>query len=100
MGKCRELNAETVANRAKVQTSQKLSHDDQQTIAELKEVSTLVNVMFKHWNSKKEHWKLTGLVTIFISYSYPLFEFFFIYVLTYKEFLIKCHFFHIYCFGQ
>lgn len=39
MGKCRELNAETVANRAKVQTSQKLSHDDQQTIAQLKDVN-------------------------------------------------------------
>ncbi|CAG2227319.1 Cilia- and flagella-associated protein 58 [Mytilus edulis] len=37
MGKCRELNAETVANRAKVTTSQKLSNDDTQTIAELKE---------------------------------------------------------------
>ncbi|CAC5425876.1 Cilia- and flagella-associated protein 58 [Mytilus coruscus] len=37
MGKCRELNAETVANRAKVSTSQKLSNDDTQTIAELKE---------------------------------------------------------------
>lgn len=39
MGKCRELNAETVANRAKVTTSQKLSTDDQQTIAEMKEVN-------------------------------------------------------------
>jgi len=36
MQKCRELNAELVANSAKVQTALKLSQDDQNTIASLK----------------------------------------------------------------
>ena len=36
MKKCRELNAELVANAAKVQTALKLSEEDQSTIAALK----------------------------------------------------------------
>lgn len=39
MQKCRELNAEIVANSAKVATALKLSQDDQHTITELKKVS-------------------------------------------------------------
>merc|ERR1712166_1320085 len=40
--KCRELNAEIVANAAKVQTALKLSQEDQNTIASLKkEISNL-----------------------------------------------------------
>ena len=38
MQKCRELNAEIVANAAKVQTALKLSQEDQTTIASLKKV--------------------------------------------------------------
>ena len=38
MQKCRELNAEIVANSAKVATALKLSQDDQSTIASLKKV--------------------------------------------------------------
>ena len=38
MNKCRELNAEIVANSAKVATALKLSQDDQSTIAQLKKV--------------------------------------------------------------
>ena len=40
MQKCRELNAEIVANAAKVQTALKLSQEDQTTIASLKKVRT------------------------------------------------------------
>ena len=39
MNKCRELNAEIVANSAKVATALKLSQDDQSTIAQLKKVT-------------------------------------------------------------
>lgn len=39
MHKCRELNAEIVANSAKVSTALKLSQEDQTTIAQLKKVS-------------------------------------------------------------
>ena len=39
MQKCRELNAEIVANSAKVATALKLSQEDQATIASLKKVS-------------------------------------------------------------
>jgi hypothetical protein len=38
MQKCRELNAEIVANSAKVSTALKLSQEDQATIASLKKV--------------------------------------------------------------
>jgi len=38
MQKCRELNAEIVANSAKVSTALKLSQDDQATINNLKKV--------------------------------------------------------------
>ena len=38
MQKCRELNAEIVANSAKVATALKLSQEDQATIASLKKV--------------------------------------------------------------
>ena len=40
MQKCRELNAEIVANSAKVATALKLSQEDQATIASLKKVAT------------------------------------------------------------
>ena len=39
MQKCRELNAEIVANASKVQTALKLSQEDQTTIASLKKVN-------------------------------------------------------------
>ena len=39
MQKCRELNAEIVANSAKVATALKLSQEDQATIASLKKVT-------------------------------------------------------------
>ena len=42
MGKCRELNAEIVANAAKVSTALKLSQEDQTTISSLKKVVFLV----------------------------------------------------------
>ena len=49
MNKCRELNAEIVANSAKVATALKLSQDDQSTIAQLKKVKyDGVAVMFKN----------------------------------------------------
>ncbi len=38
MQKCRELNAELVANSAKVQTALKLGQEDQNTIASLRKV--------------------------------------------------------------
>ena len=38
MQKCRELNAEIVANSAKVSTALKLSQDDQATISNMKQV--------------------------------------------------------------
>ena len=38
MQKCRELNAEIVANASKVQTALKLSQEDQTTISSLKKV--------------------------------------------------------------
>ena len=41
MQKCRELNAEIVANASKVQTALKLSQEDQTTIASLKKVNIL-----------------------------------------------------------
>ena len=41
MGKCRELNAEIVANAAKVSTALKLSQEDQTTISSLKKVDVL-----------------------------------------------------------
>ena len=40
MQKCRELNAEIVANSAKVSTALKLSQDDQATISNLKKVTS------------------------------------------------------------
>jgi DNA repair exonuclease SbcCD ATPase subunit len=43
MHKCRELNAELVANSAKVQTALKLGQEDQNTISTLKKVK-----IFKH----------------------------------------------------
>ena len=43
MQKCRELNAEIVANSAKVATALKLSQEDQATIASLKKVSLSEN---------------------------------------------------------
>lgn len=43
MQKCRELNAEIVANSAKVSTALKLSQEDQATIASLKKVRFLWN---------------------------------------------------------
>ena len=39
MQKCRELNAEIVANSAKVSTALKISQDDQSTISSLKKVN-------------------------------------------------------------
>ena len=44
MQKCRELNAEIVANSAKVSTALKLSQEDQNTITALKKV--LINIYF------------------------------------------------------
>ena len=44
MQKCRELNAEIVANASKVQTALKLSQEDQTTIASLKKV-TIIEVV-------------------------------------------------------
>ena len=41
MQKCRELNAELVANSAKVQTALKLGQEDQNTIASLRKVCFL-----------------------------------------------------------
>ena len=41
MQKCRELNAELVANSAKVQTALKLGQEDQNTIASLRKVNLL-----------------------------------------------------------
>jgi methyl coenzyme M reductase beta subunit len=46
MQKCRELNAEIVANSAKVSTALKLSQEDQTTIASLKKVSRDLLVKF------------------------------------------------------
>jgi len=43
MQKCRELNAELVANSAKVQTALKLGQEDQNTIASLKKVVIPIN---------------------------------------------------------
>ena len=45
MQKCRELNAEIVANSAKVATALKLSQEDQATIASLKKVSCITNMV-------------------------------------------------------
>ena len=45
MQKCRELNAEIVANSAKVATALKLSQDDQATIASLKKVQSLAGAV-------------------------------------------------------
>lgn len=44
MTKCRELNAEIVANSAKVSTALKLSQEDQASIASLKKVSNFLNI--------------------------------------------------------
>lgn len=41
MQKCRELNAELVANSAKVQTAIKLSQEDQNTISSLRKVNMI-----------------------------------------------------------
>ena len=43
MQKCRELNAEIVANSAKVTTALKLSQEDKGTISSLKQVCTCVS---------------------------------------------------------
>ena len=43
MQKCRELNAELVANSAKVQTALKLGQEDQNTIASLRKVKLKTN---------------------------------------------------------
>ena len=48
MQKCRELNAEIVANASKVQTALKLSQEDQTTIASLKKV--IIN-HFRKWTT-------------------------------------------------
>ena len=45
MSKCRELNAEIVANAAKVNTALKLSQDDQASIAQLKKVFICIYVI-------------------------------------------------------
>lgn len=42
MQKCRELNAELVANSAKVQTALKLGQEDQNTIASLRKVTIFI----------------------------------------------------------
>ena len=57
MQKCRELNAEIVANSAKVATALKLSQEDQATIASLKKVSAKVFVIETHCslNNKYRH---------------------------------------------
>ena len=47
--KCRELNAEIVANAAKVSTALKLSQEDQGTIASLKKVCKNHFVDLKTW---------------------------------------------------
>jgi len=44
MQKCRELNAEIVANSAKVSTALKLSQDDQTTITNLKKVFIIIEL--------------------------------------------------------
>ena len=46
MQKCRELNAEIVANSAKVATALKLSQEDQTTIASLKKVARMLNYFY------------------------------------------------------
>ncbi len=43
MQKCRELNAEIVANAAKVTTALKLSQEDKTTISSLKQVNIIYN---------------------------------------------------------
>ena len=45
MHKCRELNAEIVANAAKVSTALKLSQEDKSTISSLKQVTQILTVM-------------------------------------------------------
>lgn len=49
MQKCRELNAEIVANASKVQTALKLSQEDQTTIASLKKV-TITEFLLKQYS--------------------------------------------------
>ena len=44
MQKCRELNAEIVANSAKVSTALKISQDDQSTISSLKKVNMFYEI--------------------------------------------------------
>lgn len=46
MQKCRELNAEIVANAAKVTTALKLSQEDKATISSLKQVGVIID----SWN--------------------------------------------------
>jgi len=46
MQKCRELNAEIVANSAKVSTALKLSQDDQATINNLKKVLSAIILLW------------------------------------------------------
>ena len=53
MQKCRELNAEIVANSAKVSTALKLSQEDQATIQNLKKVVFLI---FINWFLHKILW--------------------------------------------
>ena len=51
MQKCRELNAEIVANSAKVSTALKLSQDDQATISNLKKVTSTYRVTTTLYNA-------------------------------------------------
>lgn len=48
MQKCRELNAEIVANAAKVTTALKLSQEDKATISSLKQVGLIFFLMTNH----------------------------------------------------
>ena len=56
--KCRELNAEIVANAAKVSTALKLSQEDQGTIASLKKVTCCYLFRRSHAQTQFESLKL------------------------------------------
>ena len=72
MQKCRELNAEIVANSAKVSTALKLSQEDQATIASLKKVkyfdqNTFQNLQYEEfcWCSLEIRQKIHDVHMIF-----------------------------------
>lgn len=57
MQKCRELNAELVANSAKVQTALKLGQEDQNTIASLKKELEKAWKLSDSYNEKEQYAK-------------------------------------------